>query len=107
MPNRNPRRIAILLIDDTHSRTVCSVLLRHRGYRVVEVSAAAELVATAVSECADLVVADANAETNALQDQLLGELPGVSCMFVSGRMDETLVSALDAESRPVPSSGIQ
>ncbi len=85
--NPTIRRTAVLLIRDARSRTVCSVLLRHEGLRVLEASTVDDLIALAREQSIDLVLADVDvADRAAFHLELVTHLPGIPCLFIHERM---------------------
>ena len=74
---------AVLCIRDERSRAVCSLLLRHQGFRAIESESPAEAVNLAVAHGSLLVIADLNMdERTRMHQQLLTRLPGVTLLFV-------------------------
>src|SRR5688572_17985942 len=93
MSNPTVPRTAVLLIQDERSRTVCSVLLRNEGLRVVEAGSIGELLELA--EAADLVLADVKgADRATLHRELVAQVPGVPCLFIRERMLPEAVAKL-------------
>ena len=85
IPSDAPRPV-VVFIDDARSRTVCSALLRHEGYRVFEATDEAEAIAVAREVDAQLVLADLEPEPRArFHEELQDALPGVTCLFVHKR----------------------
>jgi CheY-like chemotaxis protein len=95
MSNPTVPRTAVLLIQDERSRTVCSVLLRNEGLRVVEAGSIGELLELAEARGADLVLADVKgADRATLHRELVTQLPGVPCLFIRERMLPEAVAKL-------------
>lgn len=87
MPSTKTLRGAVLLVTDERSRAVCSLLLRHQGYRVYEASHSEDVLNLATRHDIGLVVADAMGEAREALKQALTLVPGISCMFVRLRHD--------------------
>ena len=80
------RRSAVLLVRDERSRAVCSLLLRHQGFRVLEASDTNSAITQAVDGEADLILADLGVEERAsLHRELMNKLPDATCLFVNER----------------------
>jgi hypothetical protein len=87
------RRTVVLLISDERSRTVCSVVLRHEGMRVLEATSIDELIVLAGEQPVDLVLADVEPEGQAaFERELVEGLPGLACLFVHERMLPEIVT---------------
>jgi hypothetical protein len=91
----------VLCIRDERSRAVCSLLLRHQGFRAVEGMTATETVDLAVTHGAELVVADLDLdERTAMHKDLVTRLPGVILLFVHQKQSlERLEQAIRASLR--------
>ena len=98
----DPNRIALIYIGDERSRAVCSLLLRHSGFRVYEVQAPERIIDSARDLTAELIVADlALNERDTLQQQLLDNLPNTRCLFIHERqtlaaLEQTLRASVGA-----------
>ena len=82
----NTWRTAVLLVRDQRSRTLCSLLLNHQGFRVFEAPSPDQIIALAEAQRADLIVADlTTSERPILQLELTNHLPGTRCLFIQER----------------------
>lgn len=74
---------AVLCIRDERSRAVCSLLLRHQGFRAIESTDPVESVDLAVQNDVRLVIADLDlAERTEMHQALVARLPGVVLLFI-------------------------
>lgn len=82
----NPFRTAVLFVRDERSRLVCSLLLRHDGYRVLEARSSGDALRLIGRLEAELVIADLTPnEQPRFHKLLLDRAPGVYCLFVRER----------------------
>lgn len=80
------RRTAVLFVGDERSRLVCSLLLRHDGYRVLEARSSGDALKLIRRQDADLVIADLiPSERPRFHRLMLEQAPGVCCLFVRER----------------------
>lgn len=83
---KNPLRTAVLFVSDERSRLVCSLLLRHDGYRVLEARSFGDALRLIGRLDAELMIADLPpAEREGFHKSLLERAPGVYCLFVRER----------------------
>ena len=74
---------AVLCIRDERSRAVCSLLLRHQGFRALESIDPIQTIELAIQTDARLVIADLDLEERtAMHRSLVTRLPGVVLLFV-------------------------
>ena len=74
---------AVLCIRDDRSRAVCSLLLRHQGFRAIESVDPGESIELAIQSDARLVIADLDLEERtSMHRSLVTRLPGVILLFV-------------------------
>jgi DNA-binding response OmpR family regulator len=93
LANPTLRRTAVLLIRDNRSRTVCSVLLRHEGVRVLEARTADDVLLLAAAEPVDLVIADLESSEQAtLHRELRAQQPRVECLSVRERLEPEVMA---------------